>query len=34
MGTETPEQKILNNALVNGNEVVNITWKLSVNHAP
>ena len=32
--TETPEHKILNNALVTTNEVLSITWKFSVNHAP
>ena len=31
---ETPEHKILNNALVTTNEVLSITWKFSVNHAP
>ena len=34
METETPEHKTLNNALVTTNEVLSITWKLSVNHAP
>ena len=32
--TETPKHKTLNNALVPTNEVLSITWKLSVNHAP
>ena len=32
--TETPEHKILNNVLVTTNEVLSITWKFSVNHAP
>ena len=32
--TETHEHKTLNNALVLRNEVLSITWKLSVNHAP
>ena len=32
--TETPEHKILNNALVTTNEVLSSTWKFSVNHAP
>ena len=32
--TETPEHKTLNNALVTTNEVLSITWKFSVNHAP
>ena len=32
--TETPKHKTLNNALVTTNEVLSITWKLSVNHAP
>ena len=32
--TETPEHKTLNNALVTTNEVLSITWKLRVNHAP
>ena len=31
---ETPEHKTLNNALVTTNEVLNITWKFSVNHTP
>ena len=31
---ETPEHKTLNNALVTINEVLSITWKFSVNHAP
>ena len=31
---ETPEHKILNNALVTSNKVLSITWKFSVNHAP
>ena len=31
---ETPDHKTLNNALVTTNEVLSITWKLSVNHAP
>ena len=31
---ETPEHKTLNNALVTTNEVLSITWKFSVNHAP
>ena len=30
---ETPEHKTLNNARVTTNEVLNITWKLSANHA-
>ena len=34
METKTPEHKTLNNALVPTNEVLSITWKLSVNHAP
>ena len=34
METETPEHKTLNNALVTANEVLSITWKLSVNHTP
>ena len=34
MEMETPEHKTLNNALVTTNEVLSITWKLSVNHAP
>ena len=34
METETPEHKTLNNALVNRNEVLSITWKSSINHAP
>ena len=34
METETPKHKTLNNALVPKNEVLSITWKLSVNHAP
>ena len=34
METETPEHKTLNNTLVTTNEVLSITWKLSVNHAP
>ena len=33
METETPKHKTLNNALVATNEVLSITWKLSVNHA-
>ena len=32
--TETPEHKTLNNTLDTTNEVLSITWKLSVNHAP
>ena len=32
--TETPKHKTLNNALFATNEVLSITWKLSVNHAP
>ena len=32
--TETPKHKTLNNALVTTNEVLSITWKFSVNHAP
>ena len=32
--TKTPKHKTLNNALVTMNEVVSITWKLSVNLAP
>ena len=31
---ETPEHKTLNNALVTTNEVLSITWKLSVSHTP
>ena len=31
---ETPEHKTLNNTLVTTNEVLSITWKFSVNHAP
>ena len=31
---EIPKHKILNNALVTTNEVLSITWKFSVNHAP
>ena len=31
---ETPEHKTLNNTLVTTNEVLSITWKLSVSHAP
>ena len=31
---ETPKHKILNNTLVTTNEVLSITWKVSVNHAP
>ena len=31
---ETPEQKILNNALVTTKEVVNTTCEYSANHAP
>ena len=34
MEMETPEHKTLNNALVTTNEVLSITWKLSVNHTP
>ena len=34
MEMETPEHKTLNNALVTTNEVLSITWKFSVNHAP
>ena len=32
--TNTPEHKTLNNALVTTNEIISITWKLSINHAP
>ena len=32
--TETPKHKTLNKALVTTNEVLSITWKLSVNHTP
>ena len=32
--TKTPEHKALNNALVLKNEVLSITWKLSINHGP
>ena len=32
--TKTPEHRNLNNALVPTNEVLNTTWKLSVNHTP
>ena len=31
---KTPEHKTLINALVTTNEVVSITWKLSINHTP
>ena len=31
---ETPKHKTINNALVTTNEVLSITWKFSVNHAP
>ena len=34
MEMETPEHKTLNNALVTTNEVLSITWKLSVSHTP
>ena len=34
MEAETPEHKTLNNALVTTNEVLSITWKLSVSHTP
>ena len=34
MEMKTPEHRNLNNALVPMNEVLNTTWKLSVNHAP
>ena len=34
METETPKHKTLNNTLVTTNEVLSITWKFSVNHAP
>ena len=33
MEAETPEHKTLNTALVTTNEVLSITWKLSVSHA-
>ena len=32
--SETPKHKTINNALVTTNEVLSITWKFSVNHAP
>ena len=32
--TEIPEQKTLNNALVDTNKVLNTTCKYSANHAP
>ena len=31
---KTPEHKTLNNALVKRNEVLSVTWKSSINHAP
>ena len=34
IGTETPEHKTLNNALVTTNKVLNTTCKYSANHAP
>ena len=34
METETPKHKTLNNTLVTTNEVLSMTWKVSVNHAP
>ena len=34
MEAKTPKHKTLNNALVKRNEVLSITWKSSINHAP
>ena len=34
MEMKTPKHKTLNNTLVPANEVLSITWKLSVNQTP